>query len=243
VATLPEGVVLHPELCTKELLLEWVRLRPAVGTRQQWYAHGLGLAFDSLTEDSMSELELAVLLAQLFVLWWNVGMSNSPCFVGWMRLYFKPWLDGPTHATEDTPGEPWTNPDRTPKSLLANVCDCIQDFRLCPNVTMPVLVEEQLLHTLRALIARFHCQAPSHMQWRFMPMSSAQNGSFYELLRRYAPLFPQGSDREPRVPMALVFASGRRRHRYPRPRPLMYPLLPSPDDSYYYRGGVLSNTD
>ena len=228
VATLPEGVVMHPELCTKELLLEWVRLRPAVGTRQHWYVLGMGLASDGLTEDSMSELELAVLLAQLFVLWWNVGTDgDSPCFVGWMRLYFEPWLDGPTHATEATPGE-WENPDRTPMSLLANVCDCIQDFRGCPGVNLPGLMEEQLLRTLRALIARFHCQAPSHVQWRFMPMSSAQNGSFYEFLRRYAPLFPQGSDREPRMPMPPVFASGRRRHRYPRPRPLVYPLLPSP---------------
>ena len=227
VATLP-GVVMHPELCTKELLLEWVRLRPAVGTRQHWYVLGMGLASDGLTEDSMSELELAVLLAQLFVLWWNVGISeDSPCFVGWMRLYFDPWLDGPTHATEATPGE-WENHDRTPMSLLANVCDCIQDFRGCPGVRLPGRMEEQLLRTLRALIARFHCQAPSHVQWRFMPMSSAQNGSFYEFLRRYAPLFPQGSDREPRMPMPPVFASGRRRHRYPRPRPLVYPLLPSP---------------
>ena len=242
VATLPEGVVMHPELCTKELLLEWVRLRPAVGTRQHWYVLGMGLASDGLTEDSMSELELAVLLAQLFVLWWNVGIDeDSPCFVGWMRLYFEPWLDGPTHATEATPGE-WENPDRTPMSLLANVCDCIQDFRNCPGVTLPGLVEEQLLRTLRALIARFHIQKPRNTgQWRFTPMSSAQNGSFYELLRRYAPLFPQGSDREPRVPMPPVFVSGRRRTRYPRPRPLMYPLLPS----HYNTMLVLdrSNTD
>ena len=33
-AMLPEGVVLHPEMCTKWHLLEWVRLRPVVGTRQ-----------------------------------------------------------------------------------------------------------------------------------------------------------------------------------------------------------------
>jgi hypothetical protein len=234
VATLPEGVVLHPELCTKELLLEWVRLRPAVGTRQHWYLRGMGLASmpgvvgsDALPEGSMSELELAVLLGQLFVLWWNVGVDHdSPCFVGWMRLYFRPWLDGPTHVTEAAPGE-WSNADRTPRSLLASICDCIQDFR--GLMQPPAHMDEQLLRTLRALVTRFHLdQKPRDVQWRYMTMSSAQNSSFYELLRRYAPLFPQGSDREPRRPMAPIYASGRRRHSYPLPRPLVYPLLPSP---------------
>ena len=84
VAMLPDGVVLHPELCTKEMLLEWVRLRPAVGTRQQWYRCNLGIAESEEESEAMTELELAVLLAQLFVLWWNVGVDeDSPCFVGW----------------------------------------------------------------------------------------------------------------------------------------------------------------
>ena len=145
VATLPEGVVMHPELCTKELLLEWVQLRPAVATRQHWYQISLGVAQDATTAEALSELELAVLLAQLFALWCNVGMEASPCFVGWMRLYFKPWLVGTTHTTQADPGQ-WTNPDRTPMSLLANVCDCIADFRHCPSVSpLPEHVEQQLL--------------------------------------------------------------------------------------------------
>ena len=142
-----------------------------------------------------------------------------------MRLYFEPWLDGLTHATEAAPGV-WDDAAHTPMSLLANVCDCIQDFRLCPMIRVPDHVDQRLLRTLRALVARFRCPCPPHVQWRFMPMSGVQNAAFYELLRRYAPLFPQRTDGEPRVPMAPIFVRGRRRHRYPRPRPLALPLLP-----------------
>ena len=148
VAMLPEGSVLHPELCTKEMLLEWVRLRPAVGTRQQWYRCGMGAAESEAKPAPMTELELAELLAQLFVLWWNIGLSDdSPCFVGWYRLYFVPWLDGPTHETEAAPGE-WDDAESTPMSLLANVCDCIQDFRMCPNCpNLPDIVDAECSRT------------------------------------------------------------------------------------------------
>ena len=233
VAMLPDGVVLHPERCTRWHLLEWVRLRPVVGTRQQWYTCGMGLADDQETSAAMSELELAVLLSQLFTLWWNIGIDDdSPCHVGWMRLYFKPWLAGETHETEANPGE-WDLQDGPmPMSLLANVCDCIQDFRNCPNVpNVPELIDLQLLKTLRALVTRFRCQTPRSCQWRFMPMSAAQNGAFYALLHRYAPLFPQESDLEPRVKMPPVFRNGER-HPYPRPREPKLRLLPSPYNGF-----------
>jgi len=225
-ACLPENVVLHPELCSKGRLLEWVKVRPAVGTRQQWYTCGMGLAEDDETSEAMSELELAVLLAQLFTLWWNVATDEeSPCWVGWMRLYFRPWLTGETHMTEANPGQ-WEFMGTTmPRSLLANVCDCIQDFR--GHVQLNILLESQLEKTICALVTRFRCQTAHGVQWRYMPMSAAQNGAFYALLRRYAPLFPQESDLVARVRMPPVFRNGKTFSDYPRPRPLMRKRLPS----------------
>jgi len=97
--------------------------------------------------------------------------------------------------------------------------------------------------THRALVARFRIQKTNAVQWRYMPMSSAQNNAFYELLRRYAPLFPQRSDTEPRALMPPVFTRGQRRHRYPRPRPLAYPLLPSPYNKLLAFNRMNTNTE
>eukprot|EP00966_Prymnesium_polylepis_P302504 6988589-Prymnesium_polylepis.1 len=128
-------------------------------------------------------MELAHMMSQLITLGWNVGSSDySPRFVGWMRLYFVPFLDGRTHETEAGPGVWDLHDGPMPMSLLANVCDCIQDFRMCPGVQLPGLVDEELRRTLVALIGKFGCQTPAQTQWRFMPMAEAQNAAFYALL-------------------------------------------------------------
>jgi hypothetical protein len=177
---------------------------------------------------AMTELELGISLASLFKLWWNVGDDdNSPRFTGWMRLYFEPYLDGRTHETEAHPGTWDHHAGPMPMSLLANVCDCIQDFRLCPGRNPPELISEEVRHTLTALVRKFDCQTPRTTQWRFMTapqITPEKNAAFYALLRRYAPLFPQAADRTP-VEVEPVFRRGRR-HAYAMPRPERWRLLP-----------------
>eukprot|EP00966_Prymnesium_polylepis_P102811 2381880-Prymnesium_polylepis.1 len=143
---LPSEVLLHPELCTKDMLLEWVRLPMAVGTKQDWYRCGIGMARNDEESAAMTELELAIAVAQLFILWWNVGCDgSSPRFVGWISIYFNPFLSGRVHTSEANPGVWRDHPDELPQSLLANVCDCIQDFRWCPNMgDLPELAQEQI---------------------------------------------------------------------------------------------------
>ena len=232
---LPSDVVLHPELCTKDMLREWAALKMAVGTKQAWHRCGLGIAFNeeeaSLT---MTELELGIALANLFKLWWNVGhRDGSPRYTGWMRLYFKPYLTGRTHDTEAHPGtwDLWTGP--MPRSLLANVCDCINDFLgHQASEGIPDVIEcdpwsgEGLCQTLRALVRKFDCQ-PQGTQWRYMTapqITPEKNAAFYRLLRQYCPLFPQASDRT-LVASEPVFRQGRR-HAYLMPRPEKWRIWP-----------------
>ena len=231
---LPPEAVLHPELCTKDMLREWAALPMAVGTKPQWFNCGLGMAQSEEESAAMTELELGVALAQLFKLWWNVGddSETSPRFVGWMRLYFQPYLNGRTHETEERPGVHHLNQAHggpMPMSLLANVCDCIQDFRMCPNCpNLPDIINDECSRTLRALIAKFHCQTPLGTQWRLMrapQITPAKNATFHSILKRYSPLFPQQADTEPRVAVSPVFKRGRR-HRVQMPRPECWRLWP-----------------
>jgi len=236
IGMLPAEVVLHPELCTKDMLREWAALPMAVGTKQQWYRCGVGMARDEEESKAMTELELAIRLAQLFKLWWNVGDSteDSPRFVGWMRLYFEPFLDGRTHETEAHPGEWELNSGDMPQSLLANVCDCIQDFRHCPMVQIPELMDDDLRRTLCAVVAKFECQTPRGTQWRCMTapqITPEKNAAFYTLLKRYCPLFPQRADKVQRVVGEPVFKRGRR-HAYELPRREKWRLWPHMANSF-----------
>ena len=225
---LPPEVVLHPELCTKDMLRAWAALPMAVGSKQHWYRCGLGMAQNEEETDAMTELELGVALAQLFKLWWNVGkLDSSPRFVGWMRLYLLPYLDGRTHETEAHPGVWERNGGPMPMSLLANVCDCIQDFRMCPS-SPPELIGEECRRTLCALVSKFDCQTPRSTQWRHMrapQITPAKNDGFYALIRRYCPLFPQMADCQPREVVLPVFKRGER-HVYEMPRPERWRLWP-----------------
>ena len=236
IGMLPREAVLHPELCTKDMLREWATLPMAVGTRQQWHMCGLGMARTEEESEATTELELGLSLAALFKLWWNVGSwDDSPCHVGWMRLYFVPYLNGRSHKTEERPGS-WGGDDLPGMSLLANICDCIQDFRMCPNCgNLPELVDYEVTRTLRALIARFDCQTPRGTQWRFMrppQITPAKNAAFYSILKRYCPLFPQLADAEPRVAVAPVFKSRGMRHPYEMPRPERWRLWPHPANMF-----------
>ena len=108
-------------------------------------------------------------------------------------------------------------------SLLANVCDCIQDFRWCPNCpNTPAAVDDECGRILRALVARFDCQTPRGTQWRMMTapqITPAKNAAFFALIKRYCPLFPQRADTVPRVAVPPVFKRGQRHpHQLPRPR-------------------------
>ena len=97
---------------------------------------------------------------------------------------------------EAEPGEPWALVDGppVPRSLLANICDCIQDFRNCPMCELPECMSDELARTLRRLLSYTGIgeRRPTDAQgvpcqWRFMTVSAAQNGRLYALLRRYAP--------------------------------------------------------
>jgi hypothetical protein len=102
----------------------------------------------------MTELELGISIAWLFKLWWNIGGAShtSPRFVGWRRLYFEPFLTGRTHGAEFNPPVWELNGGRRiPHSLLANVCDCIQDFRGISS-NLPDEIDYECLRTLRALV-------------------------------------------------------------------------------------------
>jgi hypothetical protein len=229
---LPPETVLHPELCTKDMLREWAALPMAVGTKQQWYRCGLGRARTDEESEAMTELELGISIAWLFKLWWNIGDAShtSPRFVGWMRLYFDPFLTGRTHGAEfNPPAWELNGGRRIPHSLLANVCDCIQDFRMCPNSpNLPDEIDYECLRTLRALVTKFDCQTPLHTQWRFMTapqITPAKNAAFFSLIRRYCPLFPQKADTVPLEVVSPVFKRGKR-HRYEFPRPERWRLWP-----------------
>jgi hypothetical protein len=247
---LPPEAVLHPELCTKDMLREWAALPMAVGTKQQWHRCGLGMARNEEESQAMTELELGVALAQLFKLWWNVGdYDDSPRFVGWMRLYFQPYLNGRTHETEEHPSVWQLNEAHggpMPRSLLANVCDCIQDFRMCPSApNTPELIEDECIRLIGALIAKFDCQTPQSTQWRHMrapQITPAKNAAFYSIIKRYSPLFPQQADREPRVAVSPVFERGRR-FRAPMPRPERWRLWPHPANLFLIldKGNTRSN--
>ena len=59
--------------------------------------------------------------------------------------------------------------------------------------------------------------------WNLVAVNDAQNERFHDLLRRYAPLFPQRSDRTPHEVAAPVWSGGRCK----RPAILCAPLLES----------------
>lgn len=238
--------ILHPELCTKETLLDWVRFPMAVGTREQWDRASFGREEDA---DAMTELELASSLAQLFALWWNVE-DNGPCPFGAFWLHFHPFLDGTTHESEAQPvmqGSPGDWNENVPMSMLASVCDRIQEFRYCPALyALPTSIEDAALKTLRALITHFKIPSPGEAQYpegmpemappvkyRYMQLTDEQNAAFYDLLRRYAPLFPQKSDEAPEMEVEVepVFVKGKR-HTYPMPRPHARPLMPTPYNQF-----------
>jgi hypothetical protein len=147
-----------------------------------------------------------------------------------MRLYFDPFLTGRTHGAEfNPPAWELNGGRRIPHSLLANVCDCIQDFRMCPNSpNLPDEIDYECLRTLRALVTKFDCQTPLHTQWRFMTepqITPAKNAAFFSLIRRYCPLFPQKADTVPLEVVSPVFKRGKR-HRYEFPRPERWRLWP-----------------
>lgn len=227
--------ILHPELCTKETLLDWVRLPMAAGTREQWNACGLGLAVHEDDEDAMTELELGSSLALFFALWLNIEVEDGPCQFPWFGLGVHPFLDGTTHEQEANPGEHSLITGAIPKSMLASLLETLQDFRICPNFERPDFMSDEAAKTIRALMARFSIPHPSEAQmpegvmprFKFIPMSAEQNTDFFGMLKRYAPLFPQRSDQEPRVEVEPVFAAGERRCNYPMPRPLMRPMMPT----------------
>ena len=75
-----------------------------------------------------------------------------------MRLYFRPYLNGRTHETEARPGVWHLQSGPMPRSLLANVCDCIQDFR--GQQELPDAIDDDCQRTLSALIDKFECQTP-----------------------------------------------------------------------------------
>ena len=140
-----------------------------------------------------------------------------------MRLYFEPYLTGRTHETQANPGT-WNGYHvngvnaQFEHSLLADVCDCIQDFRWCPNMNkLPEELDQDMTRLLTALIAKFDCQCPNiQTQWRFMTapqITPAKNAAFHALLKRYCPLFPQAARKERNedyVPVVPVFLRGQR---------------------------------
>ena len=255
---LPANLMLHPELCTKDMLKEWAALPMAVGTKRSWHACGMGDRQRELPGRqtyTMTELELAMALAQLFTLWWNIGDDeDSPRFVGWMRLYFEPYLTGRTHETQANPGT-WNGYHvngvnaQFEHSLLADVCDCIQDFRWCPNMNkLPEELDQDMTRLLTALIAKFDCQCPNiQTQWRFMTapqITPAKNAAFHALLKRYCPLFPQAARKErdeDYVPVVPVFLRGQR-HPY-LPGEERRRLLPHKANKFLILDRMNSNRD
>ena len=142
----------------------------------------------------------------------------------------------PAHETDGIHNEEedvWnlTGGRRIPHSLSANICDCIKDFANCPNCSdLPEHVDYFLHRLLRGVMDYIGLRCPSDPgavpngvppQWRFLTVSAAQNEKMFKLLRRYAPLFPQASDREPHVPVEAVW-KGRPGK---RPRDVLAPPL------------------
>ena len=217
VGLLPPGKALHPELCSKQLLLEWVSMPMATGSLDQLERCSALLPEQGEIESTI-ELELASMLAETFVLWWNVALEDrSPRPVGWHRLYFKPYLNGFTHELA-------ADPERR---LLAMVCDCLADFNMwmkmnCSQAQQMICAPAALSLLLESFELRFN------INWAHIPTTSAKTNRFNELLRRWAPLFPQQSDTEQLVPVAPRFRIGGR-HVYPKPRPLCWPVLRGSD--------------
>ena len=223
--------ILHPELCTKEMLLEWVRLPMAVGKREQWVRCSFGMAQDGDSE-AITEIELGAAIARFFALVWNV-QEGGPCPFAWWAD-FQPFLDGTTHETEADPGMHELTTGDVPKSLLSTLCNAIEDFCLDQFVDAPRIVRYELHMMLRGLMEHFKLiiRSPNlGTDWRYVPISDEQNAAFYALLRRYAPLFPQRSDQEPAVEVQPKFAEGKQ-HPYPMPRPEERPLMPTPYNEF-----------
>ena len=91
--------------------------------------------------------------------------------------------------------------------------------------------------------AQFPEGVPKH--WCYIPMTAEQNAAFYDLLKRYAPLFPQKSDEAPEKWAAVepVFVEGERRCTYPMPRPDARPLMQTPYNEYLVFDADNTNRD
>jgi hypothetical protein len=237
---LPTKCVRHPELASVGMLLHWLKMPMAAGSWGDWLRCGRGMAENDEQGEAKTELELAIELSQLFALWCNVAARDCPRDLGWMRLYFEPWLDGEKHATDGLAEEARPTWDlrggvRIPHSLPANICDCIKDFCGCPMVTTPDHVDEWLHCLLRGVMAYVGLPSPGEhgavpdglpKQWRFMWVTAAQNNTMFALLRRFAPLFPQREDRAEHVPVEAVWKGRRGKRPDPNDNPRA-PLLES----------------
>jgi hypothetical protein len=253
-ALFPAGIVRHPELASAVMLVEWLQMTMAVGSREDWLLCGRGRAESEEQGEAMTELELARDLSQAFALWCNVGEPHCPRPMGWMRLCIDPYLDGARHGTDGLADEARRTFDlqggvRIPHSLAANICDCITDFCGCPRMSVPDHLND-FMHSVRRAIMR-HVGLPSPTdhdavyeglpkQWRFLRVSAAQNERLFALLRRYAPLFPQRDDLAPRVPSEAVWKGrpGRR-----PPGQLLAPLLSSPFNEFMCIDKVSTDRD
>ena len=238
---LPAGVVRHPELASAAMVLEWAKLPMAVGSRDAWVRCGRGRAEGDEDAQARTELELALELAELFVVWCNTALEDDcPRWMGWYRLYFNPYLKGCKHETDgiaEEEREVWELQGgvRIPHSLSANIVDCIGDFRCCPNCSeIPEVLDDLCCRVRNGADEFIGLPDPRTAplgQWRFVPVSDAQNEKMFALLRRYAPLFPQEDDLLGREPVQAVW-KGRPWKGRERRTVLRAPLLDSAFNSY-----------
>ena len=162
-------------------LLDWLTHGDdmAYGTYANWALEHIGHS----RAENMTEMELAIDIADIFALWTNLDPYRGARSLAWMRCQVFTWLDG-TRLVPTDAAHPF----------VAYLMDSLIDFQLCPFMdgTVAHAVKESARDLYNSLCCFLDLTEPDDpIHARNWVISTQQTAKFEALVARYAPLFQQ----------------------------------------------------